>query len=332
VSESIEMTAPVVANAATKYGRTMFCVTFMVVVSVVPLVANDYWQFVANTMLVYCLVTFGFNLVLGYLGQLAFANVAFFGVGAYTMAVTMSAGASFLLGLGASAICSGLVGMVIGLPALRLKGYQLAVVTLAIGELLRSLYIHGGSITQGSSGLQVPTASVFGMSLDNPKVMYWVFLAIVMLCLWISRNLLRSRIGRALVAVRDNELAASALGMHSAGFKVFAFAWSGTLVGIGGAMFATLLGRVAPESFDLTQLLIHFSMAMVGGLGSFAGSIIGALLLTAVPELLRNFPGMEEIFFSVLLMIVLRFMPKGIGGALGNRFPALRDGFSREKK
>ncbi|TFL10209.1 branched-chain amino acid ABC transporter permease [Pusillimonas caeni] len=298
-----------------------------VAAAVLPAFANEYWQFVANMALVYCLVTLGFNIVLGYLGQLAFANVAFFGVGAYATAIAMNAGFPLLLALPAGAAVTGLVGFLFGLPALRIKGYQLAIVTLAAGELFRWLYIHGGDITKGSSGLGIPMPSVFGIPLDSEIAKYWTFLVITVLCFWLTRNLLRSSIGRAIVAVRNNELAGIGLGMHAAGFKVLAFTWSALLVGMAGGMYACLLGRVTPESFGLTQLLVQFAMVMVGGLGSFVGSAFGALLLTAVPEVLRNFPGLEEIFFSVLLMIVLRFAPQGIGGVISARVPALRDTF-----
>lgn len=330
--DSLTMAAPAAAPAKPRRRARLLVLAAIAAAAALPMVANDYWQFVASMALVYCLVTLGFNLVLGYLGQLAFANVAFFGIGAYATAIAMAAGAPFLLGLLAGAVVAGFAGLLVGLPALRIKGYQLAIVTLAAGELLRWLYIHGGSLTQGSSGLAVPPAAVFGLALDSDRAKYWAFLVITVLCLWTTRNLLRSATGRAVVAVRDNELAALGLGMHTAGFKVLAFGWSGVVVGIAGGMYACLLGRVTPESFGLTQLLVHFSMVMVGGLGSFVGSVIGALLLTALPEVLRNFPGMEEIVFSILVMIVLRFMPKGIGGALAARFHFLSDTFYREPK
>lgn len=334
MSETLSTMRPAIAvtDGKARAGKRLPVLAAIGLAAVLPLFANEYWQFVANMALVYCLVTLGFNIVLGYLGQLAFANVAFFGIGAYATAIVMNAGLPFLIALPVGAAASGVAGLLVGLPALRIKGYQLAIITLAAGELLRWTYIHGGDITQGSSGLPVPLPTVFGIALDSEIATFWTFLAITVLCLWMTRNLLRSSIGRALIAVRNNELAGLALGMHTAGFKVLAFAWSGVLVGVAGGMYACLLGRVTPESFGLTQLLVHFSMVMVGGLGSFVGSIVGALLLTAVPEVLRNFPGLEEIVFSVLLMLVLRFAPQGVGGALASRFGALRDSFYGGKR
>jgi branched-chain amino acid transport system permease protein len=290
-----------------------------------PFFINDYLQYILNTMLVYAVTAIGFNFVLGYAGQLAFANAAFFGVGAYTTAITMGRlGWPLLLALPSAALVTALTGLIVSLPALRLRAYYLAIVTLAFGELLRWGYIHADWLTLGSSGLAVPTASLFGCSLASDRTRYWLFLGLTALVLWASANLLRSRFGRAVVAMRDNEAAAAAMGIAPALAKIGAFGWSGFVVGIGGGMFALLLGRINPESFDLSQLLLQFAIVMIGGLGSLVGSVAGAIVLTAAPEVLRNVPGLEEIVFSLLLIGVLLFMPKGLAGLL-SRVAALRE-------
>ena len=314
------------AHASNDIPRVVLVLT-IVGVALGPLGLNEYWRFVASMMLIYTLVTLGFNILLGYLGRLAFANAAFFGVGAYAATIAMNGGLNFIPGILVGWIGGGIAGFLVGIPALRIRNYQLAIVTLATGELLRWLYIHGGSITQGSSGLEVPAMKLAGYQITTEIGKYWVFLVFTVLCLTVTRNLLRSSVGRAIVAVRESESVSLGLGMHAAGFRILAFVWSGALVGVAGGMYACLLGRITPESFGLTQLLVHFSMVMVGGLGSFVGSIFGALLLTAIPETLRNFPGLEEIVFSLLLIIVLRFVPEGIGGFLGGRISGLRDRF-----
>ena len=290
-----------------------------------PFFVNDYVQYILNSVLVYAVVAIGFNIVLGYAGQLAFANAAFFGVGSYTTAICMSRwNLPFLAARVIAALVTAIVGLIVALPALRLRAYYLAIVTLAFGELLRWSYIHSDWLTSGSSGLPVPPASILGISLASDRARYWLFLVLTALVLWGSANLLRSRFGRALVAVRENEAAASAMGIPPALMKIAAFAWSGCIVGIAGAMFGLLLGRINPESFDLSQLLLHFTIVMIGGLGSLAGSVAGAVLLTAAPELLRNIPGLEEIVFSLMLIGVLLFMPRGLGG-LFSRIAALRE-------
>ncbi len=305
--------------------RRLLWPALLILAALPPFFINDYVQYILNSILVYAVVAVGFNIVLGYAGQLAFANAAFFGVGAYTTAICMSRWHwPFLAALLTAAVVTALVGFVVSLPALRLRAYYLAIVTLAFGELLRWGYIHADWLTQGSSGLLVPNASLFGISLASDRAHYWLFLGLTVLVLWGSANLLRSRFGRALVAVRENEAAAAAMGIAPAFAKIGAFAWSGCVVGIGGAMFALLLGRIDPESFDLSQLLLHFSLVMIGGLGSLVGSVAGAVVLTAAPELLRNVAGLEEIVFSLLLIGVLLFMPRGLAGLL-SRAAVLRE-------
>jgi branched-chain amino acid transport system permease protein len=297
----------------------------------VPLVTNDYTQYVVNSILVYALAAVGFNVVLGYLGQLAFANAAFFGIGAYTVALLMHyAALPFPLALGGSAVTGALVGLVVGLPALRLKGYYLAIVTLVFGELMRWAYVHGGDITKGSGGLPVPEAAMFGVVADTDKAKYYVILAVVAAVIWSTNRILRSRVGRAFVAIRENELACASLGISPGRYKVIAFVWSGLVVAVAGGLFAILLGRISPESFNLHQLLLHFAIVMIGGIGSLVGSIMGAVLLTAAPEILRNFPGLEEIIFSLLLIAVLLFLPRGLAGLAARLVPALKERLYRE--
>jgi branched-chain amino acid transport system permease protein len=296
-----------------------------------PLLMNDYQQYIVNLTLIYCLVSVGFNIVLGYLGQLAFANAALFGIGAYSTGILMQQlDVPFGFALPSSVLIAAVVGTLIGLPALRLKRYYLAIVTLVLGELLRWTYIHGGDITRGSSGLPISTPKLFNFPIESEAQKYYVFLFVTVLILWATRNLLRSRIGRAWVAIRENELAAASLGIWPAIYKIAAFTWSGAVVGAAGALFAILLGRIEPESFNLNQLLLHFTFVMIGGLGNMIGSIIGAVILTAAPEILRNFPGFEEIVFSLLLIGVLLFMPRGIGGILVAYFPRLRERLFRD--
>lgn len=300
------------------------------VLAAIPLFTNDYVQYVVNLTIVYALVAVAFNVVLGHLGQLAFANAAFFGIGAYTMAILTSHFAvpywAALLPVG---VAGGLAGAVVALPALRLKRYYLAIVTLVFGELMRWLYIHNDAWTGGSSGIALPPVAMPGFVLETDKAKYYLVLGVTAVMIWATANLLRSKVGRAWVCIRENELAAASLGIVPAHHKIVAFAWSGVVAAIAGALFASLLGRIGPESFNLHQMLVQFAIVMIGGLGSLLGAVLGAILLTAAPELLRNLPGMEEIVFSLLLIGVLLFMPRGLAGLLVERFPALRERFSR---
>lgn len=311
-------------------GRVFYLVPL--VVAFIPLFANDYLQFMANMIMVYVLVTVGFNLVIGNLGQLAFANTAFFGIGAYMTAILMTyAGFTFEMALVGAAICGGLAGLLASVTALRgIRLYYLAIITLAFGELMRWVYIHAESVTRGTDGLPLPDVTVFGLSMHSDTAKFYVFLVITVLVVKGTSNLLRSRVGRAIMAIRDNELTTASLGISTANYIILTFVWSGAVVGVAGAMFAASTERVFPESFGLTEVIVHFAMVMVGGAGSLIGSVIGGIVLTALPEYFRQFPGMEELFFGIIIVIVLLFMPKGLVSLLAKVSPLFRERYFRE--
>jgi len=298
----------------------------------IPFVANEYLQFMTNMILVYSVVTVGFNVIIGNLGQLAFANTAFFGIGAYTAAILMVyAGFPFVLAVVAAALIGGLGGFLASVTALRgIRLYYLAIITLAFDELMRWVYLHADGVTKGSDGLQMPKPDFFGISMNNETVKFYVFLLIAVLLIKATSNLMRSRIGRAFVAIRDNEAATASLGIHTARYIILAFVWSGAVVGVAGSMFAALTERVFPESFSLTEVIVHFAMVLVGGTGSIIGSVIGAITLTALPEYFRQFPGMEELFFGIIIVCVLLFLPKGLVSLLQRVSPIFIERFYRD--
>ena len=298
----------------------------------IPLFANDYLQFMVNMIMVYVLVTVGFNLVIGNLGQLAFANTAFFGIGAYMTAILMTyAGFTFEMALIGAAIFGGLAGFLARVTALRgIRIYYLAIISLAFGELMRWVYIHAESVTRGTDGLPLPDVTVFGLSMHSETTKFYVFLLITVLVIKGTSNLLRSRVGRAIMAIRDNEMTTASLGISTANYIILTFVWSGAVVGVAGAMFAASTERVFPESFGLTEVIVHFAMVMVGGAGSLIGSVIGGIVLTALPEYFRQFPGMEELFFGIIIVVVLLFLPKGLVSLLAKASPLFRERYFRE--
>lgn len=298
----------------------------------IPLFANAYTQFVVNLMLVYVLVAVGFNLVLGNLGQLAFANTALFGIGAYTAAMLMAhAGWPFWAVILPAGVAGAAAGFLASVTALRgIRVYYLAIVTLAFGELLRWIYIHGEKATGGTDGLAVPKTDFFGIPMDSESARFYVFLLIVALIVKGVSNLLQSRIGRAIVAIRDNELATASLAIPTGRYIVLAFMLSGFVVGVAGSMFALLIGRVIPESFGLLELILHFAMVLVGGFGSLLGSVFGAIALTALPEYFRRFPGLYEMFFGGLIVVFLLLQPRGLSALAARWWPSLRDRYYRE--
>jgi branched-chain amino acid transport system permease protein len=297
-----------------------------------PFLVNQYIQFVVNLILVYVLVGVGFNIVIGNLGQLAFANVAVFGLGAYTAGLLMArAGWEWWVTVAPAGLVGALAGVLASLPALRrIRLFYLAIMTMAFGELMRWIYIRAEPLTNGSMGLSVPVPRLFGYPLVTDGAKFYVFLVIVVLMVVLTSRLLRSRFGRAFMAIKDNEVAAAAVGIPTGQYFVLAFGWSGFVVGIGGALYAALIGHVTPEAFNLLELILHFAIVMVGGLASLSGSVIGAIVLTATPELFRGYPGVQELVLAVLIIVVLLALPRGLVSLLAARVRVFREDYHRE--
>jgi branched-chain amino acid transport system permease protein len=297
-----------------------------------PWFFNEYHQYIANLVLVYVVVGVGFNTVVGHLGQLAFSNVAFFGIGAYAAGILMAElGLPWWVTVLPAGLMGALAGCVASVPALRgVRLFYLAMMTLAFGELMRWTYIRADFLTGGSMGMAVPPADVLGWTLDTEFEKFYVFLVITVLVVIASDRLLRSRVGRAFLAIKSDEIAAAAMGIPTGRYFVLAFAWSGFVVGIAGAMYAALVGHLTPEAFNLVQLILHFAIIMVGGLASLTGSIIGALVITTMPEIFRGFPGFEELIFGVLIILVILFLPRGLASLLARVHPVFRDRYHQE--
>lgn len=296
-----------------------------------PFLLNPYQLYVANLVLVYVAVGVGFNIVVGNLGQLAFSNVAFYGIGAYTSGILMAKlGLPWWLTVLPAGAMGALAGCAASVPALRgVRLFYLAMMTLAFGELMRWMYIRTDVLTGGSMGMAVPKADVFGWVLNDESDKFYAFLVIVVLLVIATDRLLRSRIGRAFLSIKNDEIAAAAMGIPTSRYFLLAFAWSGFCVGIAGAMYAALVGHLTPQAFDLTELITHFAIIMVGGLASLTGSVIGALVITTLPEVFRSFPGFEELVFGLLIVLVILFLPRGLSSLLARLNPTFRDRYYR---
>ena len=309
-------------------------VFWLVPILLLPLPAflNQYQQYVVNMMLMYVPVGVGFNLVVGNLGLLAFSNVALFGIGAYTTGVLMlQVGWPWWATIIPAGIMGGIAGCAASIPALRgVRSFYLAIMTLAFGELMRWIYIRWEPLTGGSMGMAVPPADLLGWPLSTEGRQFYVFLGLVVLVVALTDRLLRTRFGRAFLAIKGNEAAAAAMGIPTNRYIVLCFVYSGFVVGIGGAMFAALVGHLTPVSFDLQELILEFGIIMVGGLGSLIGSVIGAVVITATPQIFANFPGFQELVFGLLIVLVILFLPNGLVSLLARLHPVFQDRYHRE--
>ncbi len=298
--------------------------------ALVPWLLNPYLVFVTNLAFIYAILALGLNLLLGYTDQFAFANAAFFGIGAYAAGLLqVKLGISFWLAMPGAALLTAAIGVVVGLPALRLSGMYLALVTLAFAQFTQWVMIHWDSFTFGAGGFKSPAPSFRPLPLGTEQGMYYLSLVAAVALTILTWNITRSRIGRAFVAIRDSEVAAQALAIDLAAYKTLAFALSAFYAGLAGALYSAVLRFVAPEGFDLFQMVLHFSMVVVGGLASIAGSILGAALILALQEALRMVKGIQEILFGGLLMVAIVFLPDGLFAFVRSLLPAWREPLHR---
>ncbi len=280
-----------------------------------PFTTNPYAQYIVNLALVNVVITIGLNILLGYAGQFAFAHAALMGIGAYTTALLgYWLNLSFWIALPVSGVVAMLIGSLGAFPAMRIKSVYLALVTLAFAEFTVWVLTHWKTLTLGTDGVSVEPPSLFGHLVAGDTNVYYVLLAITTVLYLAARLIVTSRLGRAMVAVRENEIVAQCSGIDVPRTKALAFAISAFYAGIGGAMFALTLGFIVPDGFGTPQVVIQFSMVAIGGFASLFGSIIGAVVLTGLPEMLRDFQALQEIIYGVMLVVFVLLMPKGIAG------------------
>jgi branched-chain amino acid transport system permease protein len=306
-----------------------FCLgLFFVFLLVFPLIANPYMIYVANMIGFAIIAAVGLNLLTGFTGQISLGHAAFVGVGAYTSAILVTRlGLSFWLSIPFAGLVAALAGMIIGIPSLRVKGLYLCIATLAAQFIFEFVFIHWESMTKGITGINIPCPSIGGFEFVTEKSFYWITLFFVVLGVGYARNLIRSRMGRAFVAIRDRDLSAEIIGINLFRYKLNAFAISSFYAGVAGALWVTFLKVVTPDHFPFILSIHYLAMVIVGGLGSILGSIFGAIFMTLIPELLNYLseivkmraPGYEEIFvpmkeviFGVLIVLFLVFEPRGL--------------------
>lgn len=236
-----------------------------------PWVASGYLISQFIFIFIYGIVGLGLMLLAGYTGQMSIGHAAFMATGAYTEAVLAARGMPFPLTLLMSALLAAAVGLVVGLPALRLRGLYLAIATLAFGFIIEEVIARWETVTGGNAGMRVKPILLLGISLRDSTSFYYVGLACVLLTVFLVRNLLRTPTGRAFVAIRDSEISAQSMGIALARTKTLAFALSAALAGLGGALYARKVGFISPEQFTVMQSIELVMMIVIGGLGSLHG-------------------------------------------------------------
>jgi len=300
---------------ATYRGLAVLGVLLLVVPWIAP---NAYILNLATLWLTNLLLVASLNLLMGYAGQISLAHGAFYGIGAYVSGVLGAKyGISPWIGLPVSLGVTGLVALVVGWPTLRLKGHYLAMATLGFNAIASVLFVELRDWTGGPNGLvNIPPYVLFGWKLDSDRVFFYFTLVVTFGCLVLLLNLLDSRAGRALRALSTAEIGAECMGIDVHWHKLLVFVVSAMIAALAGCLYAHHNAFVSPESFDFGVSVMLVVMVALGGTGHWWGAFFGALIYTALPELLRSVGDLEMLVFGVSLVLVLLFFPGGLGGAL----------------
>ncbi len=336
--------------ALAKHNGQVFWYSLLgVLLAAAPWIIPEYWLAQLTFILIYSIVGLGLMLLAGFTGLFSLGHAAFLGVGAYTQAVLTSMGWPFPLALACAAGLSAAVGLVVGLPALRVKGIYLGMATLSFGFIVEEVFARWEKVTGGNSGIHIKAPDLFGWKLNSGEEFYFLCLVIAVLSTLAIVNLLRSPTGRAFVAIRDSEISAQSMGIHLARYKTLSFALSAALAGIGGALYAHKLQFISPEQFNIIQSIDLLLMVVIGGLGSVHGAFLGAIFLISMPQVISlgkdylpaaigQAPGLQSVVYGAVLIAFVLFEPLGIYGrwlklrTYFQLFPFYRKGLFKRQK
>jgi branched-chain amino acid transport system permease protein len=313
-----------------RFQRFWFSI-FIVAIVFLPFLSNEYALYMMNLWLICLISAMGLNLLTGYTGLLSLGHAAFMGVGAYTMALLRSHfNFPVLASLPLCGFSASIFGVIIGVPSLRIKGFYLMVATIAFQFLMDYLLIHWESVTRGIRGIEISTPEIFGIPLKTNFSFYFFALAITVFMLWGAKNLIRSRIGRAFMAIRDNDVSAQIIGIPIFPYKLLSFLISSFYAGIAGALWALLYRNAVPEHYTLISSIEYLVMVLVGGMGSIVGTIFGVGFIILLPEglnlivsylsrlihpdLMVFLAPAKAILFGCLIVIFIIFEPEGLVG------------------
>ncbi len=293
-----------------------------VVVMALPFYGHDYLIDIAVLSGIYIILAQGLNIVVGFTGLLNLGFVAFYAIGAYSYALlNTKLGMGFWASLPLSVMLVTLSGFILAIPALRLRGDYLAIVTLGFGEIVRLVLNNWDSLTKGPNGIGgIETPHLFGMHISRLSHFYYFIIIFVLLAVFIIRRVSVSRIGRAWIAIREDEIASSSIGINTTAYKLYSFAFGAFWAGLAGVLFAAKMQFVSPESFTFMESVLILCMVILGGLGSIPGVILGAIILVMLPEMLREVQLYRMLALGSGLVMLMIFRPQGLMGGKGVSF------------
>jgi branched-chain amino acid transport system permease protein len=310
-------------NLNRQYPALGFLSAFIVLLSVPSIFfTNEYQSFLASLIFINIIVATGLNIVKGYCGQVTVGHVGLYAVGSYTAGcMYLYLGTGLFINLPAAIIITGLFGIIFGVPSLRLEGPYLALATLGGAEAIR-LIIENGDFFRATYGISnIPQPEIFGIVFDSPAKYYYVAMPIMLFAIYFSFSILKSSTGRAFMAIREDQISAAASGINVKKYKLLAFIISAMFAGVAGVVYAHLPpGFIHPNNYTVIEMITFLSMVVLGGLGHIWGGIIGAIIITIIYDLTRPLYEYQLFIFGLTIVLVILFMPKGIGGFIDKFF------------
>lgn len=299
-------------------GLLVLIVILLVVPFVVP---NSFYLDLAIRMAINAMIVLGLNLLIGFAGQISLGHAGFLGIGAYASAVLPTHfGWHPLLAMLGGAVITGILAALVARPIFKLKGHYLAMATLGLGIIINIVLRNEAQWTGGPDGMPVMPMSVLGTEIYSDKIWYWIVAAMLVIAVWASLNLIDSPFGRAMRALHGSEVASQVVGVNVVRYKVSIFVLSAVFASLMGSVTAHYIGFVSPNYADFFHSIELVTMVVVGGMASVFGSLVGAVLLTALPQVLAGFEGWETVVFGAILMGFMIFLPKGIVPTLAAKF------------
>lgn len=315
---------------STDFGRAWAVIGFSLLMTAVPFMASPYMLYIFNIIGIAAIAAIGLNILIGFTGQISLGHGAFFGVGAYTAAILAARlHLPIILALPAAGLMTAMIGMVFGIPSGRLKGLYLTIATLAGQFIIEYLLIHWESLTKGTMGITLPPAQLMTISIQGDLGFYYLIFISLAGTAWIAVNLMRTRFGRAFIAIRDNDRAADGMGIPIFRYKLLSFGISSFYAGFAGALWAFYMGSITAEPFNIGLSVEYIAMVIIGGLGSISGSIYGAVFITMLNEALRfmtdilmntgivtasglNMAPLREFVFGLAIVLFILMEPRGL--------------------
>ena len=280
----------------------------------VPMIAHDgYVIQLLNIAILNAIVVIGLNFATGWAGQINFGQAAFYGLGAYTTAIATKAGLPWIVTPFLSVIVVVVASLILGLPTMRLRTYYLAMTTIGFGEIIRLMIVHWEPVTGGTSGLRaIPGISIFGIGPQGQIQHYYLLIATLGLAVLIALRVRNSVLGRAMIATKDSEIAAEQSGVDTTRTKLLAFMIGAIYAGLAGCLYASSIRFISPDSFSGTQAILLMPMLIIGGMGSIAGCVVGAVALTILPEALRFLGQWYLVLYGLGVVAVIVLAPGGL--------------------